>query len=116
MKTFAAWKISFWAMTLAMLVGCATTRVDWNARIGHYTFDQAVVELGPPDKQQKLTDGRNVAEWISRVQNSGNIAIGTGLYNRGGVGFIQSTGPSYYERKLRLTFSTNNVLTAWSRN
>jgi hypothetical protein len=75
------------------------------------------VELGPPDKQQKLSDGRNVAEWITRYQNGSSLSVGTGFYSRpGGVGIIQSTGPSYYERKLRLTFNTNNVLTAWSRN
>src|SRR3989442_1020288 len=39
------------------LTGCASTKIDWNSRIGNYTYDQTVVELGPPDKYAKLTDG-----------------------------------------------------------
>ena len=32
-----------------LLAGCATTKlVDWNSRIGAYTFDQAITELRPP--------------------------------------------------------------------
>ena len=46
------------------LAGCATQRVDWAARVGHYTYDQAVAEMGPPDKQAKLADGTTVGEWL----------------------------------------------------
>jgi hypothetical protein len=55
-------------MTLAILfAGCATQKkIDWAGRIGNYTFDQAVTELGPPDKQAKLQDGTVVAEWLVR--------------------------------------------------
>ena len=53
------------------LVGCASTKIDWNSRIGNYTYDQAVTELGPPDKQAKLTDGTVVAEWMTRRGYSG---------------------------------------------
>jgi len=100
-----------------LLVGCATQRINWNARIGHYTFDQSVLELGPPDKQAQLTDGRRVAEWVSRYSSPGTVLIGTGYWNNpGGVQFLQSTGPEYYEDKLRLTFTTNNVLESWSKH
>jgi hypothetical protein len=51
---------------LALLVaGCATTKIDWNSRIGSYTFDDAVVELGVPDRQATLVDGSIVAEWLT---------------------------------------------------
>lgn len=46
--------------------GCATTRVDWGSRIGNYTYDQAVLELGVPDRQATLSDGTIVAEWLRR--------------------------------------------------
>lgn len=97
-----------------VLAGCATTRVDWNTRIGQYTFDQAVIELGPPDKQAKLSDGQTIAEWVSRHRAASSISIGTG-YSRypGGIGMVQTITPSEYETKLRLTFNTNNVLAAW---
>ncbi|HEX7570560.1 MAG TPA: hypothetical protein VF492_08655 [Verrucomicrobiae bacterium] len=104
-----------WLAAALFLAGCATHRVDWNARIGSFTYDQAVVELGPPDKQAKLTDGQTVAEWISRSSSGGTVMVGGGFYTGpAGVSLMQ-TGPSYYESKLRLTFTTNNVLAAWKK-
>ena len=101
---------------VTLFTGCATTQTNWNSRIGTYTYDQAVIDLGPPDKQAKLDDGRTVAEWISRYNNGGNTAIVSGLYGSpGGLGFIQTTGPQYYESKLQLIFTPNNILTAWSK-
>lgn len=107
-----------WLVAALFIAGCATHSLDWNARVGVFTFDQAVAELGPPDKQAKLTDGTTVAEWISRYSTGGSVGVGVGTgFYRGpaGVGVMQST-PVYRESKLRLTFGTNNVLTAWSRN
>lgn len=102
-------------MAALLLAGCATQRIDWNARVGNYTYDQAVVDFGPPDKQARLTDGKIVAEWISRYSGGSTVAFGTGFYgNPGGVGMVQTT-PNYYESKLRLTFTTNNVLAAWAK-
>ncbi len=55
------------AITLAALVlaGCVTQQIDWAAQVGNYTYDQAVLELGPPDKSAKLTDGTVVADWLT---------------------------------------------------
>lgn len=103
-------------LVAVVFFGCVTNRVDWNARVGHYTFDQAVVELGPPDKQARLSDGRNVAEWVYRYQNGTTVSVGSGYFYPGSMGVVQTTGPTYYERKLRLTFTPDNVLTNWSRN
>ena len=116
MKTNFALKL-FLSLTVAVLLaGCATHRIDWNARVGSYTFDQAVTDFGPPDKQAKLSDGRLVAEWITRYSNGGSVVVGTGFYGYpGGVGIVQTT-PSYYESRLRLTFATNNILAAWSKH
>jgi hypothetical protein len=102
---------------LFVVAGCATNKVDWNARIGHYTFDQAVTEFGPPDKQARLSDGRNVAEWVTRHYPASSLAVGTGFYGYpGGVGYVQTVGPNAYETRLRLTFNTNNILDAWSKH
>jgi len=112
-----ALKIFRFAAVAILFAGCATHRIDWNSRIGSYNFDQAVTEFGPPDKQAKLSDGKLVAEWISRYSNGGSVILGAGFYGYpGGVGMVQSTGPGYYESKLRLTFNTNNILAAWSKN
>lgn len=107
----------FVAMLVLVAVGCATNRMDWNARIGTFTYDQAIAELGPPDKQAKLTDGQTVAEWVTRHYASSNVAVGTGFYGGpGSVGYVQTVGPNTYETSLRLTFTTNNVLVRWKKN
>ena len=100
------------------LVSCSTTKkLDWNSRVGSYTYDQAIVELGPPDKQAKLSDGRTVAEWISRRSGGTGLTIGTGFYGSGaGVGVSRSVGSGYADRSLKLTFDTDGRLCNWSKN
>lgn len=44
--------------------GCATARVDWNSRVGHYNYDEAISELGVPDRSATLSDGTILAEWL----------------------------------------------------
>lgn len=107
-------KFIWCTLLMAVIAGCATAHVDWNARIGHYTYDDAVRELGLPDRHGKLSTGQLVAEWISRYPVAGTTYVSPGIYGYGpGGGFITTTPPAYYESKLQLTFETNNVLSAW---
>lgn len=122
MKRFVAVKFSvlmLLALTVAFITGCKTTPpVDWNARVETYTYDQAVTDLGPPDKQAKLTDGDTVAKWIIHRGGSTGLSLGTGFLSGGGsavgVGVGQSVGNS--DKVLTLTFGANHLLTAWSKN
>jgi hypothetical protein len=103
-----------WLAIALLIAGCATYQATWDKRVGVFTYDQAVTELGPPDKQAKLTDGQTLAEWISRFNNPGTTGVGNGFYGgTTGVGLMQ-TAPAYRESTLRLTFNTNHVLSAWS--
>ena len=106
-------RLSALVAVVVFLSGCATAKIDWSKRIGTYTYDQTVLELGPPDKQAKLSDGHIVAEWISRYYNGGGAVVSGGYY--GNPGIVSVSPPSYYESKLLLTFTTNNVLSAWSK-
>jgi hypothetical protein len=94
------------------LAGCATQRVDWAARIGHYTYEQAVLEMGPPDKQAKLGDGTIVAEWLT--DRGGTYAYSTpgpcGPFYSGP--FSTYTAPN---RFMRLTFGPTGQLSAWNK-
>jgi len=103
---------------VSWFAGCSTTKkVDWNSRVGSYTYDQAILELGPPDKQAKLTDGQTVAEWITRRSGGAGLTIGTGYYGGGaGVGVSQSEGSGYSDRSLKLTFDTEGRLSNWSKD
>lgn len=120
---FAALAIAFFLLTPTFMTGCKTAPpVDWNSRVGNYTFDRAVTELGPPDKSAKLSDGRTVAEWVSGQRRNSSMSIGTGVFSGGygrsgvGLGVGQTIGGSYRDRVLRLTFDAANRLVAWSKN
>jgi len=93
---------------MILLAGCATGRINWEGRVGHYTFDEAVREMGPPDKSAVLSDGTRVAEWLTvkgRRMNSLTYIGG------GSIPFIpQADWPDYYAR---LTFDTEGRLTAY---
>ena len=98
--------------------GCKTTpKVDWDSRVGNYTYDQAVIELGPPDKRATLNDGKTVADWITHRYGGSSFSIGTGFYgSHGGVGVGQTTGSGYSDIVLRLTFGPDNKLMFWSKS
>ena len=109
------WAMS-WLFAVVMLIGCATNKIDWNSRIGTYTYDQAVIEMGPPDKQEKLSGGTVVAEWLTQRGRTAYVG-GAGYYGgpgwRGyyGPGYIQG-GPDYF---VRLAFAPDGKLAAWKR-
>ena len=84
--------------------------MDWQSRVGNYTFDQAVMELGPPDKEAQITDGTRVAEWLTYRGRTGGTWITHGRY--GWVQSLDSPSPDYY---LRLNFDPNGKLQSWKK-
>jgi hypothetical protein len=99
------------------VAGCSSTpKVDWNARIGVYTYDQAVMELGPPDRTTQLSDGSRVADWFERRGSTMSVGVGTGFYGpRSGVAVGQTVRPGGAGVFLRLTFDAAGVLVRWER-
>jgi hypothetical protein len=102
-------------LTALVFSGCVTQKVDWQARVGHYTRDQAITDLGPPDKTAKLTDGTVVDEWLT--QSSRVIVapepyfLAPGSYfGPATPGYTETYVPAYF---LRLTFGTDGNLKAW---
>ena len=96
------------ALTIGLalfLTACATNKVDWQSRVGNYTYDQAVLEFGPPDKQATLQDGTRVAEWLT---SRSRARPGMATYLGGGVVHVSNDdGPDYF---LRLTFAPSGQL------
>jgi hypothetical protein len=109
-----------WAMGLLLagwLAGCATQKIDWAARVGHFTFDQAVLQLGPPDKQAKLGDGTMVADWMTRrgySQTYANYGLGYPRWYYGPMypGYVETYSPDYF---LRLIFGPDGELKSWKQ-
>jgi hypothetical protein len=105
------------ALCLGLLMlfvgGCATNKINWAARIGTYSFDQAVLELGPPDKQARLTDGTTVAEWLTR-RGANHLYTSAGYYPYWGYTAYPTYLDTYTpDRFLRLTFDPAGLLQSW---
>jgi hypothetical protein len=101
--------ISTWVA--GFFAGCQTTpKVDWTSRVGIFTYDQAVVELGPPDRSATLADGVIVAEWLTQHGSSyGMVSTLPGFYIHH---YDATTSP---DRFLRLTFDKGGRLREWKR-
>ena len=101
---------------LLVVSGCATKRIDWAGRVGNYTFDQTVLELGPPDKQATLGDGSIVAEWLTRRGYPySSPAFGYTPWSYYGPyypGYVDGYTPDYF---LRLTFGPDAKLKSWKK-
>jgi hypothetical protein len=106
-----------WALIAALVavaslfVGCATSKINWDNRVGNYTFDQAVVELGPPERSAKLSDGTTVAEWLIYRGRT----IGSAHYTPGYGGYLHYNQSQFPDRLLRLTFSPEGRLESWKK-
>jgi len=104
-------------LAIAFITGCKTVpKVDWDSRVGNYTFDQAVTELGQPSKQAKLNDGGTAYQWIMLHGSNGlftNDGYGSGNY---GTGAGQTIAQSYKDHVLELTFGADGKLASWAKN
>jgi hypothetical protein len=102
---------------LLLAISCASTpKVDWDSRVGSYTFDQAVLEMGPPERSSDLSDGSRVAEWFLKPGSTMSVGLGTGYYGRGGgVGVGQSVSSGRSGQYMRLTFDPEGVLSHWDK-
>ena len=124
---------TLWAAWIAVLLagllcggsGCATNKVDWTARVGTYSYDDAVRELGPPDKSAKLSEESMGADWMPGrgMQTATGFGMGPGRYGHfgyaPGYGYAGSQvvvmDPPTPDRFLRLTFDPKGKLASWQR-
>jgi hypothetical protein len=118
---FARFALLWPALLACLLAGCATgPKIHWNDRIGNYTYDQSVKELGVPDKSAKQDDGGLVAEWLVRsyapqtLQNGGGVYTGQPDYVAPEIVSVYPGGPDAGQW-LRLTFAPDGKLVSWKR-
>jgi hypothetical protein len=98
-----------------LLAGCAHP-VDWKARVGSYTYDDAVRELGPPDKKETLSDNTLVAEWLTARGWTHTSFQPLYPYHRHElVMTVEASTMSTPDTIVRLTFDPARKLTAYKR-
>lgn len=100
-----------------MAGGCASSqkakvnRIDWGGRIGTYTYEEALAELGEPNVMSESSGGR-IAEWM--LQRSPMVSFGVGLGGPG-VGVGTSVSPPPSGEYLRLRFDKDGKLAESAR-
>lgn len=100
-----------------LLAGCVAPQVDWQARVGHYTHEQAIKDLGKPDKSKKLADDTVVDEWLTERSHV-IVAPEPYFLERGNYfgpatpNYTETYVPNYF---LRLTFGPDGKLRSWKR-
>jgi hypothetical protein len=106
----------------AIWFGCSTnSRTDWNSRIGNYTYDQAVQELGPPDTSTKLANQSMVAEWlIKKTSTNDYVSTETSFGPTSAHYWFGATDKPHTiyptpNKFLRLTFDSKGRLLAWKK-
>lgn len=93
-------------------LGCETYgKADWKARVGHFTWDQAIEELGPPESEAKTSDGSRVADWVISRSRTYSTAVRGPLFWSWSGQDVTTTAESH----LLLTFDAQGRLKAWKR-
>jgi hypothetical protein len=85
--------------------------IDWGSRIGTYTYEEALAELGEPNVIGESGEGM-IAEWVLR--QSPVVSFGFG-FGAPGVGVGTSVSPPPSGEYLHLRFDKNGKLAEWSR-
>jgi hypothetical protein len=112
--------------TLVFLTGsCASgpktnsKGIDWGSRIGTYTYEEALAELGEPDVIGESSEGM-IVEWVVRRSPMVSFGFGFGSGGHGhhtstGVGVGTSVSPPPSGEYLHLKFDKDGKLAEWSR-
>ncbi len=112
-------------LLLVLAGGCASgpktsvKDIDWRSRIGTYTYEQALAELGEPNVIGESSEGRT-AEWVLRRSPAVSFGFGLGTGSSGqhtstGVGVGTSVSPPPSGEYLRLRFDKDDKLAEWSK-
>ncbi len=112
-------------MSALLAAGCASgpkadiKNIDWNSRIGAYTYEQALAELGNPAVLSESSAGKT-AEWV--IRRSSNVSFGFGVgtgsfgpHSAAGVGVGTSVSPPPSGEYLRLHFGQDGKLAEWTK-
>ncbi len=98
-----------------LVTGCATPKINWDSRVGAYSYEQAVLDQGPPDKKEQLKDGTIIADWLTSRGQPHVFSTYSGGYGFRSPGVLYQdygVGPDSF---IRLTFGLDGKLKTWKR-
>jgi hypothetical protein len=113
-------------MVLVLLTGnCASgpkvniKDIDWGSRIGTYTYEEALAELGEPNVISETSEGL-IAEWVLRRSPMVSVGfgfggVGYGHHSSSGVGVGTSVSPPPSGEYLHLRFDRDGKLAESAR-
>ena len=112
------WHLVVCGVAALLLLGCSTPAINWDERVGVYTWDDAITELGEPTRVTDEEGGVKTAEWVTqRTSPSPTSGPDPVPYFRGETTDPeQSPGRSAPPLVLRLSFSPDGKLFSWERN
>jgi len=93
--------------------------IDWGSRIGTYTYEEALAELGEPNVMGESSEGK-IAEWVLRQSPMVSFGFGFGSGGYGhhtstGVGVGTSVSPPPSGEYLHLRFDKDGKLAEWTK-
>lgn len=93
--------------------------INWGERVGSYTYDQAIADLGHPIVTGESAAGRT-AEWALRSSPRISFGLGVGGGSYGphtgiGAGAGSTVSPPPHGENLRLTFDPDGKLKEWTK-
>jgi hypothetical protein len=100
-----------------LLMGCASSAFNWDSRVGTYTWEDAVTELGEPNRVTELEGGVTAAEWIRTRSFSPAAGPDPSPELRGQTVLPdERPGRTAPSKILRLSFTPDGKLLDWSSN
>ena len=94
---------------LLLAAGCKSSpgrQADWDDRVGYYSYEQVVLELGPAEHTAVLSDGTRVAQWLVKEKAS---KMDKFLYG----GWIPDDREPDANKYLALSFDSQGTLRGW---
>lgn len=111
------WRCNVCLLGMLLFVGCASPSIQWDERVGVYTWDDALMELGEPILVTDLEGGVRSAEWVTERSIGSSNQTDVPAYLRGETTRTDELrGLSAPPRVLRLSFTPDGKLLDWSRN
>lgn len=106
----------------ALAASCTSSRTKWEGRVGIYSYQEALLDLGKPLKSEQLSDGTIIVDWMTHDAEQMEVVTPFALRTAPGQPTVDRieysrrmtnsmlNSPAQY---LRLVFGPNRKLKAW---